>query len=231
MKKRVGRVLYSVALSIFLVITVYSLYNYLEEKSKSIILNNKIASEISILEEEKTLDYYKQYYSNEDIIGSLNILNTDINTLLVKGSNNEYYLDHSIKKEYDIIGGIFVDYRVDLNSKQINIYGHNSNVYDVLFKELEDYRNEDYYKTHKYIEIWDGMKTTTYEIFSVQIVTSNYEHMEVNPSNWKEHIKTLNNSIYDTGVKANEGDDILILQTCIYSPANSFLIINSRKVI
>lgn len=231
MKKKIGRVLYSVALSIFLVITVYSLYNYLEEENKKIILNSKIASEVSILEEPKTLDYYKQYYSNEDIIGSLNILNTDINTLLVKGTNNEYYLDHSLKKEYDIIGSIFIDYRVDLNSKQINIYGHNSNVYDVLFKGLEKYLDKDYYKNHKYIEIWNGSNTSTYEIFSVQIVTSNYEHMEVNPNSWKKHINTLNNSIYDTGIKANEEDDILILQTCIYNPANSFLIINSRKVI
>ena len=148
----------------------------------------------------------------------------------MQGDDNKYYLNHSIKNEYDELGSVFVDYRTDLSSNQVNIYGHNSNVYDVIFKELENYLKEDYYDEHKYIEVWDGDVTNIYEIFSVQIVTSDYEHYVVNPTDKKEHLRKLSNSIYQTEVITNESDDILVIQTCLFNPSNSFLIINSRKV-
>ncbi len=232
--KKIVKIIYSVLFVIVLVVTFYSLYSYLNQEVNKYKIINSIEEEVSLLEkteEVKTLEYYKEYYSNNDVVGSLEIEGTNINTLLVQTTNNEYYLNHSLNKEYDIIGSIYVDYRVNLNSKQINIYGHNSQVYDVPFKELENYTDKDYYKEHKYIKIWDGETTNIYEIFSVQIVTSDYEYINVDSSDWSNHIKELNNSIYDTGLSATEEDDILVLQTCYYNPVNSFLIINSKKIV
>ena len=163
-------------------------------------------------------------------MGSLKIEGTGIETLLVKANDNEYYLNHSIRNEYDIIGSIFVDYRTDLNSKQINIYGHNSNVYDVIFKKLENYLDNKYYSDHKYIELWDGDKKSIYEIFSVQIVSNDYEHYDVDTDDWENHINTLNNSIYEIKNKATPKDEILVIQTCLYNPTNSLLLINAKKV-
>lgn len=201
--------------------------NYL--KTSEIEEVSKLLEE-SIQENNHSLDYYRNYYNNNNIVGSLKIEGTDIDTLLVQGDDNKYYLNHSIKNEYDELGSVFVDYRTDLSSNQVNIYGHNSNVYDVIFKELENYLKEDYYDEHKYIEVWDGDVTNIYEIFSVQIVTSDYEHYVVNPTDKKEHLRKLSNSIYQTEVITNESDDILVIQTCLFNPSNSFLIINSRKV-
>lgn len=201
--------------------------NYL--KTSEIEEVSKLLEE-SIQENNHSLDYYRNYYNNNNIVGSLKIEGTDIDTLLVQGDDNKYYLNHSIKNEYDELGSVFVDYRTDLSSNQVNIYGHNSNVYDVIFKELENYLKEDYYDEHKYIEVWNGDVTNIYEIFSVQIVTSDYEHYVVNPTDKKEHLRKLSNSIYQTEVITNESDDILVIQTCLFNPSNSFLIINSRKV-
>ena len=201
--------------------------NYL--KTSEIEEVSKLLEE-SIQENNHSLDYYRNYYNNNNIVGSLKIEGTDIDTLLVQGDDNKYYLNHSIKNEYDELGSVFVDYRTDLSSNQVNIYGHNSNVYDVIFKELENYLKEDYYDEHKYIDVWDGDVTNIYEIFSVQIVTSDYEHYVVNPTDKKEHLRKLSNSIYQTEVITNESDDILVIQTCLFNPSNSFLIINSRKV-
>jgi len=233
-KKLVG-IIINVTIFIMILLTIYYSHNYLKTVNDKNKYEKKIIKEISLIETNsekiKTLEYYQQYYSNKDIIGSLEIENTNINTLLVKGKNNEYYLNHSLNKEHDVVGSIFVDYRVNLDSKQINIYGHNSNYYDVVFKELENYVKEDYYYTHKYINLWDGNKTNKYEIFSVQIVDTDYEYYDVNPKNWNKHIGKLKTSIYNTGVEVLDEDDILTIQTCYYKPVNSFLIINSRKVI
>ena len=217
------------------VFMLYSVGNSIVMQYKKYQVSSEIEQVVALMKDTNTtskhsLDYYKKYYQNDNIVGSLKIEGTGIETLLVKGNDNEYYLNHSIRNEYDIIGSIFVDYRTDLNSKQINIYGHNSNVYDVIFKELENYLDKNYFSNHKYIELWDGDKTKIYEIFSVQVVTSGYEHYTVNPSNLEAHIMNLNNSIYETGNVASTKDEILVIQTCLYNPANSLLLINAKKV-
>lgn len=228
--KKIIKTIYTLLLITMISITAHSLYSYINQENKKNEIKDTIKEEVSLVEDQNELAYYKEHYLNDDIIGSLKIEGTNINTLLVKANDNEYYLNHSLNKQYDEIGSIFVDYRVNLDSKQINIYGHNSNVYDVPFKELEKFLNKDFYENHKYITIWDGIKANTYEIFSVQIITNNYEYMNVNSNNWSKHIKELNKSIYDTKLQATINDDILVIQTCNYNPINSFLIINSKKV-
>lgn len=195
------------------------------------LIDNRNDSQVEEQNNSKIYDlnYYKDYYLNEDIIGYLKINDTKIDTLLVKSNNNEYYLNHSINKEYDIKGSIFVDYRTNLNSKQINIYGHNSNEYDLQFKELEKYKDKSFYDKHKIIEIWNGKEVINYEIFSVQIVADNSEHMNINWDDEK-HLEKLSNSIYNTGVVASTNDQILVLQTCNYNPQNTYILVIAKRV-
>jgi sortase B len=228
--KKVIKTLYSLLVIVFIALSAYSLYRYINQEKENKNIKNNIKEEVSLIQETLPLEYYKKYYLNEDIVGSLKIDGTNIDTLLVKATDNNYYLNHNLKKEYDEIGSIFVDYRVDLDSKQINIYGHNSNVYDVMFKELEKYLSKDFYENHKYITIWNGNKTIVYEIFSVQVITNNYEYMNVDSTDWDKHIEELNKSLYKTNITATTKDDILVIQTCNYNPINSFLIINSKKI-
>lgn len=195
------------------------------------LIDNRNDSQVEEQNNSKIYDlnYYKEYYLNEDIIGSLKIKDTKIDKLLVKSNNNEYYLNHSINKEYDIKGSIFVDYRTNLNSKQINIYGHNSKKYDLPFKELEKYKDKSFYDNHKMIEIWNGKEIINYEIFSVQIVADNSEHMNINLDD-ENHLEKLSNSIYNTGIVASTNDQILVLQTCNYNPKNTYILVIAKRV-
>ena len=210
-----------------LIIFLFVITNYkVEYDAKEIIkLDNikKISNNVNKLE------IYKKQYNNDDIIGSIKIDGTKIDSLIVKGSDNKYYLNHSIDKKYNKIGTIFVDYRTNLSSKQINIYGHNSLYYDLQFKDLEKYLDKNFYNEHKYIKIWDGINTNIYEIFSVQI-TNNSEHMIVDSVNLKEHINKLSKSIYETNVNVSELDNLLVLQTCYLKEKNTYIIICSKKV-
>ena len=206
--------------TILIVVTIYILFTIF----LNILYNNIYIS----AKEVNDLIYFKEYFSNNDIIGSLKINGTNINTLLVKGYDNKYYLNHSIYKEKDIKGSIFVDYRTNLNSKQINIYGHNSTKYNLMFKELEKYKNKDFYNEHKIIEIWDGINIHKYKIFSIKIVNKNSKHMDINN---KDHIKELNKSIYNTGENASNNDKILILQTCNYKPKNTYILVIAKLIV
>ncbi len=233
--KKVLHIIFNCIYFVVLILCIVFTMDYINLLYEKRLVYEKQQEEENIIElssknTEYDLDYLKHYYNNNDIIGAIKIEGTKINNLIVKSTNNKYYLNHSLNKEYDERGSIFIDYRVDLNSKQINIYGHNSNVFELPFKELEKYLDKDFYNSHKYVEIYDGSKKIYYEIFSVQIVTQDYEHMNIFPNDLQKHVNQLNESIYKTSTKATIDDEILVLQTCGYNPKGSLIIINSKKV-
>lgn len=178
------------------------------------------------------LEYYRQYYNNDDIIARLEIPNV-FNLLITRTSDNEYYLNHSINKVSDIKGTEFMDYRVTPYSKQINIYGHNSQVYDLPFKKLENYLDESFYNNNKYIILQHEDGKRIYKIFSFKKVTTDYEHMNVNVD-LKDLVKHLNNlkdnSIYSTDVTFSEESNIIVLQTCTFDNDDSYYVLSAIEI-
>jgi len=176
--------------------------------------DNEIQTNVYI-EEITTL---QETYNNTDIVGTLEIEGTDYKVPIVQGSDNKFYLKHLPNKEYSIMGSIFLDYRVNINtSRKLLIYGHNSASIDMPFKILENYYDMDYIKSHPYVVIKTKEKVRKYEIFSLYVATSDYQYMNVNFTDdaYKEHINYLkNNSMYDIETNLKDDDNILILQTC-----------------
>lgn len=178
------------------------------------------------------MEQYRIQYNNSDIVALLDIPNTNINTVVPRGEDNEFYLHHLPDKQENSLGSIFLNYRNELNDRKLIIYGHNSPNVDTLFKGLEQYLNPDYYSTHNNIYLQTDYIKYHYQIFSVYIATSNVSHVNLNLTNkeYKRHLQWLKEeSIYDTGVSIPD-EDILILQTCFYNPENSYLIIAAKKV-
>lgn len=192
-----------------------------------LVVNINILFSTFNLDTGKELINLKKYYNNQDIIGKLIIENTNIEEIIVQSNNNEYYNNHNLYKKEDIKGNIFLDYRTNLNSYQINIYGHNSNIYDVPFNELKKYLDKDYYEKHKYIRIFDGYNTYKYLIFSVNIRDDN-EHLKIIKS--EKHLEKLKQSMYKTNVDVNINDKLLIIQTCYLDKNDSYIIICAKKI-
>lgn len=205
-----------------------------DQKTKNAIENVlKIKEEIIAEDNSLNVEELRKIYNNEDIVGILKIDGTTILDPIVKTINNTYYLNHTVNKEYSIAGALFVDYRTALDSKQMNIYGHNSAKFKAPFRQLKKYLKEDFYKENKYIEIYTENDILTYEIFSVEIAVNVYEHEKISFNNndeWNRHFNILkNNSIYPIDVDITGEDNILVLQTCLDNN-NSLLVISSRKV-
>lgn len=161
----------------------------------------------------------KVEYNNEDIIGYISIVDTNISEPIVKKNNNSYYLKHNLYKEYDIKGSIFLDYRVNFNDKKILIYGHNSKQLDIPFKELENYYNKEYASSHRQIKVLTEESIKTYIIFSVYVEKEDYQYMNVNikQEDWLKHLNYLKDkSWYDLDIQLDEESKILILQTCSF---------------
>lgn len=207
---------------------------FTEVKESTIPYVEEEKEELSIEDEIKEL---KNSYNNNDIIGIISIKGGDLNTPVVQTKDNQYYLKYSLTKKRSIIGAVFMDYRVNSNSKQINIYGHNSTKYKPPFQKLEKYLEKSYYKDHNILELKVNNEKKVYEIFSIVIAdkVGTEEHMNIKYKTDKEyynHFKRLKNrSLYDTGVNIEESDNVLVLQTCIYGKyKGKLLVIVAKKV-
>lgn len=207
---------------------------FTEVKESTIPYIEEETEEISIEDEIKEL---KNSYNNNDIIGIISIKGGDLNTPVVQTKDNQYYLKYSLTKKRSIIGAVFMDYRVNSNSKQINIYGHNSTKYKPPFQKLEKYLEKSYYKDHNILELKVNNEKKSYEIFSIVIAdkVGTEEHMNIKYKTDKEyynHFKRLKNrSLYDTGVNIEESDNVLVLQTCIYGKYKGKLLVIVAKEI
>lgn len=227
------RKIYYVVILSFLIVLLKFGYDFYENNSNSNSLKTQ-----EIKQNDKvllnTIDQYRDYFNNEDIVGSLKIDGADIDVIVVQTNDNEYYLSHNEKKEKSKFGAIFMDYRNNINDKKLLIYGHNSTKSKPPFSNLMKYIKKSFYESHKYITLETKEGINQYIIFSIMInLKGNHRHtaLDFNESQWAEHIKWMNeNSIYDTGVNVSVDDKILTLQTCYYNPKNSYLIINAKKI-
>ena len=184
---------------------------------------------------KEQLDNYRIEYNNNEIVGKLSILNSDFKVLFAQTTNNDYYLNHLLNKEYNNLGSTFLDYRVNIdNSKKLNIYGHNNTGIDVSFNYLMNYLDESFYKEHRQILINTDNNNYLFEIFSIQIVDSNYIHMKVEFNNieeWNSYLNyILNNSIYKEDIEVNDIDRVLTLQTCTNIKDGEYLLVNARII-
>lgn len=188
------------------------------------------------------LPSYRQQYNNQFIMGKLEIPNLNIDSLVTRASNNEFYLNNNLYNQYDGLGVPFFDYRnTDLaNNKQINIYGHNTmneQYYDRLpFINLEAYTNENIFKNYKDIYLSIDEKQIHYEVIAVKVITGrDNEHMKVvfySNEDYLQHVsKLLQNTMYkENNLEITANDKIIVLQVCHYNPPNTYLLVIGKEV-
>ncbi len=249
-KKKNFKKLIICILVIFIVaaIVVGRYYSLQYSKKSSPTVRNIVKEEEKQPEKQPTIEYvnqlpdYRSQYNNQDIEGQIEIPGLDINALVVRSSDNSYYLDYNLYKQYDQIGVPFFDYRnLDLNNnRQINIYGHNtenSNIYDKLpFVNLESYTDKEKFDTYKDIYLSIDERKIHYEVIAVKILTDgNNEHMKLNfnsDDDFVEHAKKMmDGSLYmRDGEEVTTKDKLLVLQICHFNPKDSYLLIFGKEV-
>lgn len=199
-----------------------------------------ITKDIEIVDDKTVKDYINELrskYDNDDIKGILSIDGLDVSIPVVKGKDNSYYLKHAVNKKKSVIGSVFIDYRNNTTSRQINVYGHNSTKFNPPFKVLEGYLNEEYYDEHKYFEFMVNDETRKYQIFSVIIADKEdtEEHTQFSykkDSDWLKHYQRLKRrSKYKIDVDVNKDDKIMVLQTCIFGRYHDKLLVIVGKEI
>ncbi len=190
-----------------------------------------------ILEKYKTL-----YNKNKSLIGWIKIADTNIDYPVMQTSNNDYYLDHNLNQEYDKNGSIFMDKDCDVIKPSTNliIYGHHMQS-GKMFGQLDKYSKESYYKEHPIIEFdtiyeegrWEIMYVFRSKIYTTDdIVFKYYQFIDANSA--EEFYSNMNEmskmSLYDTGVTAEYGDELLTLSTCDYMAEDGRFVVVAKKI-
>lgn len=193
--------------------------------------------ELTVLEEYQTL-----YNKNKRLIGWLKIDDTNIDYPVMQTTNNEYYLDHNYEQEYDRNGSLFLDADCDVVRRNTNliIYGHHMKS-GKMFGNLNKYSSESYCKEHSIIQFDTIYEKGTYEVMYVfrsrifnedEIVFKYYQFLDA--SSEKEFNSNMQEmaalSLYDTGVTARYGDELLTLSTCDNSEEEGRFVVVAKRV-
>ena len=204
---------------------------------------NKSQTENLETKNEKILKLEALQKINSEIVALLEIEDTDINYPVLQTKDNSYYMKHNYKKEYSINGSIFLDkdYLWDPPSSNLLIYGHN-NKNGTMFQSLLKYKDKNYYTSHPYIKFTTNAEDTEYEILSVFYSRVYYKSEQnvvryyyfVNAETEEQYNDYINNckkvSLYDTGVTAEYGEQLLTLSTCEYSQEDGRFVVVCKKI-
>ncbi len=196
----------------------------------------------AVAEREVLEEYKKLLNNNKKLIGWIKIDDTNINYPVLQTDNNEYYLDHNVNEEYDINGSIFMDKDCDIVKPSTNyiLYGHHMKN-GKMFGKLDSYQSESYYKEHPYISFDTIYEKGTYEVMYVfrsrvyketEIVFKYYQFIDANgEQEFESHMQEMAAmSLYDTGVTASYGDQLLTLSTCDYQETDGRFVVVAKKI-
>ncbi len=187
-------------------------------------------------------EYSLIHQKNQRLIGWVKIADTIIDYPVMQTVNNEYYLDHNFNQEKDRNGCIFMDYQCDVvkGCDNIILYGHHMKS-GKMFGTLNRYSKESYYEEHPTIQFDTIYEKGTYQVmyvfrskvYSEEEVTFKY-YQFINAASEKEFnsamIEMAELSLYDTGVTAEYGDQLLTLSTCDYQEKKGRFVVVAKKI-
>ena len=215
------------------------------KKDNEEILNNIEIDENDITDSktERMLQLEELQKENDEIIAWIEIEDTNINYPVVQAKDNDFYLTHNYKKEYSSSGSLFLDKDFDMTNGSSNylIYGHR-NKQGLMFEDLMKYAKEDFYKEHTKIKLTTNKEDSLYEVLAVFYSKVYYKtdknvfryYYFVNAENEQEYNDFVKNakkaSIYDTGISAQYGEQLMTLSTCEYSQEDGRFVVVCKKV-
>ena len=192
-------------------------------------------------------EYIDIYNKNKRLIGWLEIADIGINGAVLslpvmQTVDNEYYLTHGFNQENDKNGCIFMDCNCDAlkPSDNLILYGHHM-MSGNMFGNLVKYEDYNFYLTHKTFKFDTIYEHGEYEVmfaFRTSLKTDDdisFKYYQFIDANGAEEFNSYMNemasmSLYDTGVTAVWGDQLLTLSTCDYEEKNGRFAVVARKI-
>lgn len=177
----------------------------------------------------------REAFSNEDIVGYLQIDNTNISYAVAQSNDNEFYLRRDLNGEKSSAGSVFMDYECDAYNLSRNtvIYGHNMRN-GSMFHNLRYFTDPEYFAERRFIRLTTPHEETLWEIFAFYETDTDFYYIQVVFPNDESFLSLVSEmkekSIYDTGIEVGSDDRILTLSTCANTASEARFVLNARLV-
>lgn len=157
---------------------------------------------------------------NEDVTSYIRIPGVDISYVVVQGEDNDYYLDHNYKKEYLVVGSIYMDYRNEESlSDNYNtvLYGHNIERPGIMFHRVTDFFDKNVFENELiYLYTMEGV--FVYKPFAIYSTRPDSGYIRTDFATEEEFVQFCEDmkkrSKLKTDVTFDGSDRILTLSTC-----------------
>ncbi len=190
------------------------------------------------------LEKYRNLHAiNPDMVGWIKIDGTPIDyPVMYTPEDGDFYLHHDFEGKTSRSGVPFIDGRCSVGQPGANIiiYGHNMKN-GSMFGTLDSYKDEAWFQAHPIIQYDTLDEQGEYEIVAVflsQVYNKSddefkfYNFFGTGTKSEFDHfynnIKAL--SLYDTGLEAQFGDNLITLSTCDYHVDDGRLVIVARQI-
>ena len=177
---------------------------------------------------------------NPEMFGWVRIEDTVLDYPVMRSTmDNEKYLYANFDGKYSFAGTPFADNQCSSDSDNLVIYGHN--IKDgSMFRSLFKYEKESYWKKHPTIMYSDLYEDYEYEVMAVfydrvyektEDVFKFYQFIDAeNEEAFDYAVEQFKaKSLYDTGVDAQYGDQLITLVTCSYQVENGRFVVVARR--
>ena len=177
---------------------------------------------------------------NPDVYGWIYVEGTTIDHPIMRGSDNDYYLNHAYTGEALPIGSIFLDYNTkDKLTDNFNavIYGHNvvavSGSKSSMFHDVTKFLDADFFNSNKiYIYTMDGV--FIYKAVSVYPTTDDYFYYRTEFPNEAAFLKFAKEMVANSKVPSGEtfssGDTMITLSTCTNGASDGRYALHAKLV-
>lgn len=188
--------------------------------------------------------YQTVYEMNQDMYGWISIDGLDLSyPVMYTPEDEEYYLRRGFDRTSNRSGVPFIDGDCHPGCGNLIIYGHNM-TNGTMFSQLMKYAQEDFWKEHPEIRFDTLTEEGRYEIIGTfysrvyylneSSVFRYYDYTDLrDPDVFQEYVDQVKASaLYETGVEASYGDELITLSTCSYDNRieNERFVVVAKKI-
>ena len=211
----------------------------IESAINSEITDETISENTEKSEQELAYEKYQELLAeNDDFIGWIKIEGTNVNYPVMQTIDAPgFYLKHNFDGAYSDNGVPYLDERcaVDLTNNLV-IYGHNMKN-GTMFTDLVNYSDKEFWECHQVINFDTMAEFSKYQVMYAFSFDTNNETFcyndftDMNEEQFAEFMTECEKRMaYDTGIRAEFGDEILTLSTCEYTHENGRFVVIAKKI-
>jgi sortase B len=171
--------------------------------------------------EDRQVDFAALAQKNSEIVGWIYIPDSKVDYPMVKGTDNSFYVSHTFEKKANGAGAIFLDWKNsgDFSDRNTVIYGHHMKN-GSMFAALVEYKNPDYFNSHRTIYLYTPQGVYTATVFSAYVDVATGPQTTIsfaNDAEFLSFVETMRNqSITRADTPIGAEDRIITLSTCTY---------------